>query len=235
VTDNASPEASATTIITVVISLPPLPPTANANGPYNFCTNRTPWFLDGTGSSNPDEGQSEIGQPPNTIIAYDWDLDGDGQFDDAASSTPNVTAFYTTLGPGSYPAQLRVTDNTAASYPSSGQGNLSDTDSAQVFVRGATDPACACIADFSARPKQNKAELRWTARPGVDHYNVYRGTINGGPYLKIGEVHPGTASFFLDDGPLTLGQTYYWIVREAQANGNESCQSNQATARMTGR
>jgi hypothetical protein len=231
VSDNASPEQFAETVITVRITIPPLPPTAEAGGPYNFCTNRTPWFLDAKGSSNPDEGQSEPGQTPNTIISYTWDLNGDGTFGDVTGATPNVTGLF---GLGSTLIQLRITDNTAASFPSSGLGNLSDTDTAQVVVRNGTDPACVCVSNLAARPKLNKAELTWTPRAGVHHYNIYRGTVDGGPYIKIAEV-PGTSGFYLDNGPLTLNVTYYWIVREAQLNNTENCQSNQAMARMTGR
>jgi hypothetical protein len=229
VTDDATPEASATTTLTIRVNTPPVAPTASAGGPYNFCPATTPWFLNGSGSNNPDEGQSEPGQPPNTIIEYSWDLPPAAGFGDALGANPNVTAQFTALGVGSYLVQLRVTDNTAASYPSSGMGNLSDTDSAQVVVRSATDPACACVDNLVARPKLNKAELSWTPRAGAHHYNIYRGTISGGPYLKIAEA-PGTSGFFLDQGPLVVGSTYYYVVREAQANLSEVCQSNQAAA-----
>ena len=187
VTDNAASPATASTIVTVIISTPPLAPTADAGGPYNFCPNRTPWFLDGTGSVNPDEGQHQPGSFPGDTIygpnQFAWDLDGNGTFIDAYGQTPDVTAFFTGKGVGSYLVQLKVTDTTAASFPSSGI-DLSSTDSAQVVVRAGNDPACSCGNDLTARPKLNKAELRWTWKPGAHHYNVYRGTISGGPYLR---------------------------------------------------
>jgi hypothetical protein len=177
--------------------------------------------------------------PPDRITEYAWDLDGDAQYDDAFGATPDVTAFFTARGVGSYLIQLRVTDNTAASFPSSGMSNLIDTDTAVVYVRVATDPACAsCVTNLVARPKLNKADLTWTWRAGAHHYNVYRGTISGGPYIKIGAVYaPGlpNTGVYMDAGPLTLNMTYYWIVREAAANNDESCQSNQAAATMRAR
>jgi len=237
VSDNSVPERFATTTATVRVTTPPVAPTANAGGPYSFCPGRT-WFLDGRGSVNPDEGQSEPGKPPDAIIEYAWDLDGNAAFDNAFGATPDVTAFFGARGAGSYLIALRVTDNTAASFPSSGMGNLSDTDTAIVYVRGATDPACACVTNLAARPKLNKADLTWTWRAGAHHYNVYRGTISGGPYIKIGAVYaPGlpNTGVYMDAGPLTLNMTYYWIVREAAANNDESCQSNQAAATMRAR
>jgi len=232
VTDNSTPALTDTDTVTVVVMPPPVPPTANAGGPYNFCTNRTPWFLNGLGSVNPDEGISEPGQPPNTIIEYAWELDGNNTFNDAFGTTPNVTAFFTALGVGSYSIQLRVTDNSAVSHPITGGSNLSDTDLGQVFVRLGTDPACSCVIDLAARAKPTKADLTWSWRPGAHHYNVYRGTIGGGPYLKIGAVYsPGLPGkgVYADSG-LTNGVTYYWVVREAAINNDELCQSNQASA-----
>jgi hypothetical protein len=238
VTDNGTPALTNTSTLMAVIGRPPLPPTAQAGGPYSFCTNRTPWFLDGSGSVNPDEGLSEPGHPSNTIIAYDWELNGDNTFNDAAGASPDVTGAFTALGVGDYAIRLRVTDNTAASYTSSGVVNLSDTDTAHVVVRAGTDPACACVSNLAARPKPGKADLTWTWGPGAVRYNVYRGTVSGGPYLKIGAVSspglPGTG-VFADMGPLTNGVTYYYVVREAALNNDELCQSNQAAARPMAR
>ncbi len=232
VTDNSVPPKTATTTITVQINTPPIAPTADAGGPYNFCIGRT-FFLDGTGSVNPDQGQSEPGNPPDTIIEYSWDLPPGGSFGDAFGPTPDVTAYFTGLGIGSYLIQLRVTDNTAASFPSSGMGNLTNTDSAQVNVKAATDPDCVCVSNLAARPKLTKIQLTWTPT-GANHYNVYRGTVSGGPYLKIGET-ASTYSTYLDNGPLTIGMTYYYVVRPAAINGDEICQSNQASARPVAR
>lgn len=228
VTDSGSPELSAETVLIVRITIPPLAPTANAGGPYNFCIGRS-WFLDGSGSVNPDEGQSEPGSPADTIAGgFAWDLDGDAHYDDAVGAFPSVTNFW---GVGAYNISLRVTDTTAISFPSSNMGNLSDTDTAQVFVRTATDPACVCISNLAARPKLRKAQLTWTYA-ATHHFNIYRGTVSGGPYLKIGAT-TSTYSTFLDPGPLTVGTTYYYVVRMAAANDNEICQSPEVSARPT--
>jgi hypothetical protein len=232
VTDNDSPEQVATTIVNVLVSIPPLAPTADANGPYVFCPQAQPWFLDGTGSVNPDEGQSEPGQPGDTIQEYAWELDGDGQFDDAFGSQPDVTAFFTAQGVGDYLIQLRVTDTTATSYPSSGFGDLGDTASAQVSVKDAADPACECISDLAARPKSEKIQLTWTHTGGVS-YNVYRSTTAGGPYSFLANT-TSTYSTYLDSSVVN-GTTYYYVVREAALNGDELCQSNEASATPTAR
>jgi len=225
VTDNASTPATADSILTVVVSTPPLAPTADAGGPYNFCTNRTPWFLDGSMSSNPDNGQSEPGLPGDFIKSYAWDLDGDGMFDDAMGATPNVTSFFSV---GSHLIQLKITDNTGTSFPSSGMGDLSDTASSQVVVRAGTDPACTC-STLMAYPKNSLVQLSWSLLAGgADHYNVYRGTINGGPYLMIGTAASTQTLFF--DRTVTNGTVYYYTLRPAALNTTEICQSNQVAA-----
>jgi PKD repeat protein len=58
--------------------------------------------FDGRGSSDPDAGDS--------IAAYAWDLDGDGQFDDATGAVPTFT--YSSLG--AYSTRLRVADGNGA-------------------------------------------------------------------------------------------------------------------------
>ncbi len=52
--------------------------------------------FDGTGSSDPDPGDS---------LDYAWDLDGDGQFDDSTDPQPSFT-----YDAGTYQVRLRVTD-----------------------------------------------------------------------------------------------------------------------------
>jgi hypothetical protein len=229
VTDNATPEESAVTTLTIVVNIPPLAPTAVAGGPYNLCPGTTPWFLNGAGSVNPDDGQHEPGSfPGDSIKSYAWDLDGDGQFDDAVGAQPDVTAFFVAKGVGSYLIQLKVTDNTAASFPSSGFGDLSGTTSTVVNVLVPSDPVCSCVSDLVARAKPGKVQLVWT-HTGAHHYNVYRGTVSGGPYLKIASTTSTYCTYL--DHTVVNGMTYYYVVREANLINTEECQSNQASAR----
>lgn len=227
VTDDAGTPATATTTLNILVTTPPVAPTADAGGPYSFCPQFV-WYLNGTGSINPDQGQSEPGKPGDTIQSYLWDLDGDGQFDDATGATPDVTAFFTAKGPGSYLIQLKVTDTTGTSFPSSGMGDLSDTDSAVVVVKGPTDPACACVSNLSGRGKPGKVDLVWTPQAGVHHYNIYRGTVSGGPYLKVGQTAGNTGVYADFWTGYTATSTFYFVVRAALINNSEICQSNQA-------
>ena len=75
------------------------PPTAIATAtPTSGAAPLTVQF-DGSTSTDPDAG--------DTIVSYEWDLDGDGQFDDAAAPQ----AQYTYSSSGVHTARLRVTDS----------------------------------------------------------------------------------------------------------------------------
>ena len=59
-------------------------------------------------------------------------------------------------------------------------------------------------------------------------YFVYRGTQSGGPYTKLqSSSQPGTTYV---DSTVQSGTTYYYVVTAVDSNGNESADSNQATA-----
>lgn len=81
----------------VVITVNNVSPTANAGGPYNGIINKS-IQLDGTGSSDPGS---------DDVLTYTWDLDNDGQYDDATGPTPT-----TSYGSeGTYNISLKVTDD----------------------------------------------------------------------------------------------------------------------------
>ena len=78
-------------------------PVADPNGPYETppCT---PVTLDGSGSYDPDKPVGD------TIVSYEWDLDNDGEYDDAIGMT---TVFHWDTE-GVYIIRLKVTDTYGA-------------------------------------------------------------------------------------------------------------------------
>ncbi|QYZ65326.1 MAG: hypothetical protein OI74_04600 [Gammaproteobacteria bacterium (ex Lamellibrachia satsuma)] len=112
--------ASASDNFQVNLSTANVRPTAGAGGPYTTDEGGTVTF-DGSGSSDPDNGPSPL--------SYAWDLDGDGQYDDATGVTvilpiqPDNTSF--TVG-------LQVSD-----------GLLTATDTATVTVNNVAPTANA--------------------------------------------------------------------------------------------
>jgi len=230
VTDDGSPQRTAETTLMVLIKTPPVAPTAIGGGPYVLCPQSQPWYLDGRGSINPDEGQKELGCatcPTDTIVKYEWDLNGNsvyGDPEDAIGPTPDVTAYFASKGPGFYKVYLRVTDQTSSAYPSSGMDDLSGIGTADVIVLDPSNEQCLC-SELSATADAG-VTLTWTPKAGADHYNIYRSETAGGPYALLDRAD---ASPYTDTSGVT-GTPYYYVIRPALANDDEMCQSNEVEA-----
>ena len=98
VTDNNDPVQTDTDTVNIIIAVPPHPPVADVGGPYS-CTAGIPCKLDGSGSFDID--------PTDFITAWEWDLDNDGEYDDASGVQPEVV--FPAAGQSSI--GLRVVDN----------------------------------------------------------------------------------------------------------------------------
>ena len=118
------------TTITVV---PNLPPTADAGGPYTVDEGIS-ISLDGNGSSDPN------GDP----LIFSWDLDNDGEYDDAAGATPD----HIWMDNGTYTISLEVSDSA-----------LTDTGSTIATVNDLS-PSAAFI--WSPEPQAEGAAVSFT-------------------------------------------------------------------------
>jgi len=95
--------------LTVAVNITNAQPTADAGGPYAGNAGEAITF-DGSGSSDAD-GQ---------VVLFEWDMDGDGDFNDATGATAEVVFNDT----GTFTVALRVTDDAGAT----------DTDTAALTV-----------------------------------------------------------------------------------------------------
>ncbi len=134
------------------------PPTADAlaqpqYGPLPLTVN-----FDGTGSTDPDSGDT---------LAYAWDLDGDGQYDDSTAAKPSWT--YTSAA--TVTVRLRVSD----------KGGLSATDS--VVIGAGNEPPHAHIDTPTAA-------LRWAVGDVVSF-------SGGGSDPQDGTLGPGSMTWTL--------------------------------------
>ncbi len=219
VTDDNVDPISASFTLNVNITNPPHPPVADAEGPYmvSLCQDDT-LTLDGSGSFDIDEGEHEAGCttcPGDTITAWDWDLVPPlAEFDNESGATVTVV-------PGDYFAAgvhnvgLRVSDNTALSFPGSGEPDLTDTDFTTVSVSE------GCLCDLTVRAKLDKAQLVWT-HTGAASYDIYRSTSgpNSG-FTLIADDHVTTYATYLDTG-LTIGTTYWYRVVGSDGCGSQA-------------
>lgn len=101
VTDDSSPTMTDTDEHAIIVNRGNHPPVADAGGPYAAHVGQQITF-DGSGSYDPDQGDN--------IVLYEWDLDGDGAYDDATGVTTTMTWNVEYSGF----VRLRVTDSNGA-------------------------------------------------------------------------------------------------------------------------
>lgn len=68
--------------------------------------------------------------------------------------------------------------------------------------------------------------------PGVAGYNIYRGTVSGGPYVKLNlmllpQTPTNQTPMYSDMTPEGSQLTYYYVVRAQSVGGVESANSNE--------
>jgi hypothetical protein len=108
VIDNNDPALSDSDTTIVHIGAPPYPPVADADGPYTI---HPCWLvtLDGSGSYDPNGALYPNPDHPwhGYIVSWEWDLDNDGEYDDASGET--VT--WSVCDLGVHVVGLRVTNS----------------------------------------------------------------------------------------------------------------------------
>jgi hypothetical protein len=94
----------------------------------------------------------------------------------------------------------------------------------------ANSPAAQALAGNGIAPTQHSAALSWNAStgPGVVGYNVFRGSVPGGPYSKVNSGLEASTAY--TDNAVASGQTYYYVTTAVDGNGSQSGYSNQAQA-----
>ena len=86
------------------------------------------------------------------------------------------------------------------------------------------------VSGSGTPPPQHNVALSWNASTSssVVGYNIYRGTVSGGPYTQVNSALDSTTSD--TDSAVQAGQTYYYVVTAVDSTGVESGYSNQTTA-----
>jgi hypothetical protein len=119
----------------------------------------------------------------------------------------------------SLPITIRFTPN--ASGVASGKAG---------FVSNAPNtPTVAQLKGTGVAAGSHSVDLSWSIGSGTAvGYNVYRGTVSGGPYTKINNVLDASTNYL--DSSVAAGATYYYATTEVNAEGQESSYSNIAEA-----
>jgi hypothetical protein len=84
--------------------------------------------------------------------------------------------------------------------------------------------------NFTATPQQaHSATLSWVqSTSAVSGYNVYRGTVSGGPYTLVNGSLVTPLTF--TDSAVQSGLTYFYVTTAVDGSGNESVFSNEVKA-----
>jgi hypothetical protein len=131
---------------------------------------------------------------------------------------------------------LPVTIAAGASLPVTLQfaPSSTGTDTARAgFVSNAEDsPTLAQLTGTGTPQSSHSVNLSWNPVSGnVVGYDVYRGTVNGGPYQVIDTMDASTT---YTDYTVDSGTTYYYVVTAVNAQGEQSSYSNVAEAVIPG-
>jgi hypothetical protein len=168
-----SPQGDATRIYNYVrlvrdagVTAPNIAPTAEAGGPYS-----------GQPGANITLSAAASTDPDGTIVLYEWDLDADGQYDDATG----VTATFSSAAVGTFAVGLLVTDDDGAQDVDTATVQVSDgsTTSHRIYLplilKGGAEaggglPSAPAVTDTgqtrSASPSQASAAQGLPSREG---------------------------------------------------------------------
>jgi len=119
----------------------------------------------------------------------------------------------------SIPVTVQFAPNAAGAV----NGNLT-------IVSNATDSPTSIGLTGTGTQQTKTVALGWTASTSsVIGYNVYRGTVTGGPYSSKLTSSPVASTQFTDSA-VQSGQTYYYVVTSVDSSDAESVYSGQASA-----
>ena len=122
------------------------------------------------------------------------------------------------------PAQV-VTLNVTFAPAASG----SVTGSVTVTSNASNSPASISLSGTGVQVVSHSATLNWTASTStVIGYDVYRGTVSGGPYTLLNSSVVTPTQYV--DSTVSAGQTYYYVITAVASGGVQSAYSNQVSA-----
>ena len=182
-------------------------------------------------------GPGQLTISPSTVN-FGNVMDGTTQTQSASLTASNgpVTVSSVTVSPSEFSLggmALPVTIPTgytltfSAVFKPTSMGAVSGTLS---FASNASNTPKLTVSGVGTTPPQHSVALRWSASTSsnVMGYNIYRGTVSGGPYTQ---VNSGLDTTTTDtDSTVQGGQTYYYVVTAIDSAGVESAYSNQTTA-----
>jgi len=128
----------------------------------------------------------------------------------------------------SLPATIGAGQSASFTVTFTPQSSGSTSASLSFSSNASNSPAAQSMTGTGTAPTQHTVDLAWSASENAVGYNIYRGTVSGGPYTVINSSLDSTTAY--TDDTVVSGQTYYYVVTAVNADSNESGYSNQSQA-----
>ena len=141
--------------------------------------------------------------------------------------TESGTGF--SLSGANTPVTLSAGQNMGFSVVFSPSAAGSNTGSVTVTSTASGSPKSIALSGTGLQAASHSVALSWTASTStVSGYNIYRSTTSGGSYAKVNGSLVSGLSY--NDTAVQSGTTYYYVATAVDGSGDESVDSNQATA-----
>ncbi len=167
-------------------------------------------------------------QATGTSAAQSITISNTGNSSVSISQISASGAGFTTSSIG-LPLSLAAGQSTSFSvtFAPASTGNLAG--SVTVVSNAANSPLVVALSGTGSLPVSYTVSLNWTPSSSTySGFNVYRGTISGGPYTRVDSSMIPTTSY--TDGGVASGQTYFYVATELDSTGTESGYSSEVSA-----
>lgn len=161
---------------------------------------------------------------PNAVVGTDYS--------GTVNAIDGCTPYKWSIVSGSLPPGLSAEPSSSStSYVISGTPTETGSDTFEVSVEGCGGHISKQTYIVQVQQPANAVDLNWNSStsPNITGYNVYRGTISGGPYSRIntGGLVAGTT---YTDASVAQDTKYYYVTTAVNSSDEESAYSNQVTA-----
>ena len=103
------------------------------------------------------------------------------------------------------------------------------SEKAGFFSNAVVSPAVELLTGTGVAQSAHTVSLTWQdSGSGIIGYNIYRGTVHGGPYQKINNALEASSNYV--DYFVSSGSTYYYVATSVNSSGKESGYSNESQA-----
>jgi len=158
--------------------------------------------------------------------ALNGSLTGSGASVTINSASVNNSEF--ALSGISLPATLTPGQSATFTVTFTPQASGATSASLSFSSNAANSPTVQTMTGTGTAAAQHTVDLTWNASSGAIGYNIYRGTVSGGPYTMINSSLDGTTAY--TDNTVVSGQTYYYAATAVNSASQESGYSTQAQA-----